>query len=138
MSMYLIVLGFYLVMISEHLPNSARSKVLCSDNETLSEHVPDCTRVLSSMMRPLVNMCLIVLGVYLLITRALVNMYLTVLGFHLLMIVTNSYLGSIPVTNELHQVSKGSRSHLISGGNSSYSWVLVRALGPCGRRSCRL
>ena len=30
--------------------------------------------------------------------------------------VTNSYLGSIPVTNELHQVSKGSKGHLISGG----------------------
>ena len=43
--------------------------------------------------------------------------------------VTNSYLGSIPVTNELHQVSKGSKSHLISGGDSSCSWVLVRALG---------
>ena len=42
-------------------------------------------------------------------------------------IVTNSYLGSIPVTNELHQVSKGSKSHSISGGDSS-SWVLVRAL----------
>ena len=44
--------------------------------------------------------------------------------------VTNSYLGSIPVTNELHQVSKGSKSHLISGGDSSCSWVLVRALDP--------
>ena len=36
--------------------------------------------------------------------------------------VTNFYLGSIPVTNELHQVSKGSKSHLISGGDSSCSW----------------
>ena len=44
--------------------------------------------------------------------------------------VTNSYLGSIPVTNELHQVSKGSKSHLISGGDSGCSWVLVRALDP--------
>ena len=44
--------------------------------------------------------------------------------------VTNSYLGSIPVTNELHQVIKESKSHLISGGDSSCSWVLVCALGP--------
>ena len=43
--------------------------------------------------------------------------------------IANSYLGSIPVTNELHHVSKGSKSHLISGGDSS-SWVLVRALDP--------
>ena len=42
--------------------------------------------------------------------------------------VANSYLGSIPVANELHQVSKGSKSHLISGGDSSCSWVLVHAL----------
>ena len=46
--------------------------------------------------------------------------------------VTNSYLGSIPVTNELHQVSKGSKSHLISGGDSGCSWVLVHALDPVG------
>ena len=44
--------------------------------------------------------------------------------------VTNSYLGSIPVTNELHQVIKESKSHLISGGDSSCSWVLVCALDP--------
>ena len=52
--------------------------------------------------------------------------------------VTNSYLGSIPVTNELHQVSKGSKGHLISGGDSSCSWVLVWALDPVFERSCRL
>ena len=44
--------------------------------------------------------------------------------------VINSYLGSIPVTNELHQVSKGSKSHLISGSDSSCSWALVQALDP--------
>ena len=44
--------------------------------------------------------------------------------------VTNSYSGSTPVQNELHQVSKGSKSHLISGGDSSCSWVLVCALDP--------
>ena len=43
--------------------------------------------------------------------------------------VTKTYLGSIPVTNELHQVSKGSKSHSITGGDSS-SWVLVCALDP--------
>ena len=42
--------------------------------------------------------------------------------------VTNSCLGSIPVTNELHQVSRGSKSHSIWGGDSSCSWVLVWAL----------
>ena len=42
----------------------------------------------------------------------------------------NSYLGSIPVSNEPHQVSKEGKSHLISGGDSSCSWVLVRALDP--------
>ena len=30
-------------------------------------------------------------------------------------IVTNFYLGSIPVTNELHLVSSGSKSHSVSG-----------------------
>ena len=44
--------------------------------------------------------------------------------------VTNSYLGSIPVSNEPHQVSEEGRSHLISRGDSSCSWVLVRALDP--------
>ena len=50
-------------------------------------------------------------------------------GWLSLINVTYYYLGSIPVTNELHLVSKGSKSHSISGGNSS-SWVLVRALDP--------
>ena len=45
-------------------------------------------------------------------------------------IVTYSYLGSIPVQNELHLVGKESKSSLISGGDSSCSWVLVCALGP--------
>ena len=40
---------------------------------------------------------------------------------------------SIPVLNELHLVSSGSKSHLISGGDSSYSWVFIRALDPMGR-----
>ena len=44
--------------------------------------------------------------------------------------ISNSYLGSIPVRNELHLVSSGSKSHLISGGDNSCSWVLVHALGP--------
>ena len=62
-----------------------------------------------------------------------VYMCVCVLSTHICMqCVTNSYLGSIPVTNELHQVSKGSKSHLISGGDSSCSWVLVRALDPVG------
>ena len=43
--------------------------------------------------------------------------------------VTNYYYGSIPVLNELLLASNGSKSYLISGGNSSYSWVLTRALG---------
>ena len=44
--------------------------------------------------------------------------------------IVNSYLGSIPVSNEPHQVSKEGKSPLISGGDSSCSWVLVRALDP--------
>ena len=44
--------------------------------------------------------------------------------------------GSIPVLNELHLVSSGSKSHLISGGDSSYSWVFIRALDLWGGRSC--
>ena len=36
--------------------------------------------------------------------------------------------GSIPVLNELHLVSSGSKSYLISGGDSSYSWVFIHAL----------
>ena len=36
--------------------------------------------------------------------------------------------GSIPVLNELHLVSSGSKSYLISGGDSCYSWVFIRAL----------
>ena len=43
---------------------------------------------------------------------------------------------SIPVLNELHLVSSGSKSHLISGGDSSYSWVFICALGLWGGRSC--
>ena len=43
---------------------------------------------------------------------------------------------SIPVLNELHLVSSGSKSHLISGDDSSYSWVFIRALGLWGERSC--
>ena len=35
---------------------------------------------------------------------------------------------SIPVLNELHLVSSGSKSHLISVGDSGYSWVFIRAL----------
>ena len=38
----------------------------------------------------------------------------------------------VAVTNELRQVSEGSKSHLISGGDSSCSWVLVHALDPVG------
>ena len=41
--------------------------------------------------------------------------YTPVVNHHRLLCVTNSYLGSIPVRNELHQVSRGSNSHLISG-----------------------
>ena len=47
--------------------------------------------------------------------------------------VTYYYLGSIPVTNELHQASKGSKSYSISGGDSS-SWVLVQALDPVWKK----
>ena len=48
--------------------------------------------------------------------------------------VTYYYLGSIPVTNELHQVSKGSKSYLISGDDSRCSWVLVHVLGPVQKK----
>ena len=43
---------------------------------------------------------------------------------------------SIPVLNELHLVSSRSKSHLISGGDSSYSWVFIHALGLWRERSC--
>ena len=60
------------------------------------------------------------------------NMYIVV------PFVTYYYLGFIPVTNELHQVSDWGKSHLISGGDSGLSWILVRALGQCIMRSCRV
>ena len=52
--------------------------------------------------------------------------------------VTNYYYGSIPVINQLHLASNGSKSYLISGGDSSYSWVFTHALGLWEERSCRL
>ena len=42
---------------------------------------------------------------------------------------------SIPALNELHLVSNGSKSHLISGGDSSYSWVFIHALDLWEERS---
>ena len=50
------------------------------------------------------------------------------------MIVTNYYYCSISVLNELHLASSGSKCHLISGGDSSCSWVFIRALGLCERK----
>ena len=44
-------------------------------------------------------------------------------------IVTNYYFEFSTSQNELLLVSSQSISSLISGGNSSYSWVLVHALG---------
>ena len=40
--------------------------------------------------------------------------------------------------NELHLASNGSKSYLISGSDSSYSWVFIRALGLWEARSCWL
>ena len=45
---------------------------------------------------------------------------------------------SILVLNELQPVSSGSKSHLISGGDSSYSWVFICVLDLWGGRSCWL
>ena len=56
-------------------------------------------------------------------------------------IITSRYLLLIWLKtspNELHQVSSWSKSSLISGDDSSYSWVLVCALGLSWRRSYRL
>ena len=58
-----------------------------------------------------------------------VNNVKAVDDFCLFVYVTNYQYGSIPVLNELHLVSSGSKSHLISGGDSSCSWVFVGALG---------
>ena len=58
--------------------------------------------------------------------------------FFLIWYVTNYYYGSIPVLNELHLVSSGSKSHLISGGDGSCSRVFIRALGPWEERSWEL
>ena len=50
--------------------------------------------------------------------------------------VTCCYYSSIPVANELYLASRESKSCLISGGDSSYPWVFIRALDLSGRRSC--
>ena len=50
--------------------------------------------------------------------------------------VTNYYYGSIPVINELHLVSTGSKSYLMSVDHSSYSWVFTHALDPKEKKSC--
>ena len=46
---------------------------------------------------------------------------------HLLLVLFG--ICSIPVINELHLVSSGSKSYLISGGDSSCSWVVPSCTG---------
>ena len=49
--------------------------------------------------------------------------------------VTCCYYSSISVTNEIHLASRESKDCLISGGDSSYSWVFIHALDLSGGRS---
>ena len=78
-----------------------------------------------------------ILSIHVTFARKLVKSF-SYFCHRLLVLFTNYYYGSIPVINELHLVSSGSKSYLISGGDSSYSWVFIHVLDLWRRRSCKL